>query len=388
MATPTRLLTLALTQLALTGVALDAQNQGIQLTTGVDGGVIYQYDPLFLPPTGITVEAWITFDDSTVPTGLYYWPTIARQNVTPQQESWNFRVSSGNASSRALQFIIRTQSNALYNATYNFGPGEFQSFTHVAGTFDGQVIRIFKDGVQVASNTIPGTSEIVDNGGELRIGNGDPVNPGHESWNGILDEVRIWPMARTGAEIMATMPYQLWFVPGGVLAFDFNGTWDEFSHSITGTPFGAVTFTTGQNLTLNVPGAAAIGVPTSTCARTAEIATGSLPEIGNAAFTLWSIRGPTPAASGLGILVAALAPAPIAQPPFAGVDLAFDLNSVIAQLALIPPSNVLGNTPFVLPVPNDPSYVGVTLLFQFGFADPTCGPMGFSAGSGLSVTFQ
>ena len=57
---------------------LVAQATGIQLTNGVDGGVVYQYDARFVPPTGITVEAWITYDDSTIPTGTYRWPTIAR----------------------------------------------------------------------------------------------------------------------------------------------------------------------------------------------------------------------------------------------------------------------------------------------------------------------
>lgn len=158
---------------ALAGAAV-SQNQAIQLTTGVDGGVDYAYDPLMLPATGITVEAWVTFDDSTVPTGFYYWPTVARQNVNPNQESWNLRVSSGNAGARSLQFIIRTTANALYSATYNFAAGEFLQPTHLAGTFDGQTIRIHKNGVQVATYVIPGTYALNNLGGTLRVGNGDP----------------------------------------------------------------------------------------------------------------------------------------------------------------------------------------------------------------------
>ncbi|MFO1076159.1 MAG: LamG domain-containing protein [Planctomycetota bacterium] len=373
---------------ALFAFALPAQGQGIRLTTGVDGGVIYQYDPLFLPPTGITVEAWVTFDDSTMPTGNYYWPTIARQNVTPNQESWNFRVSSGNANSRSLQFIIRTQTNQLFNATYNFAAGEFVGFTHLAGTFDGTNIRIFKNGVQVATNAVPALSEIVNNGGELRVGNGDPVAPGREAWNGIIDELRIWPMARSAAEITATMNQQLWFMPGGVLEFDFDNSLNEFSHNIVGTSFGTVNFAPGQTLTLGAPTTSVLGVPSSTCARTAEIALGSLPQTGNSAFRLWCVRGPRPANSSLGLLVAALAPAPAAQPPVLGVNLAFSLTSVITTVALIPPTNPLGNAQFNLPVPNNPGLVGVTMIFQFGFSDTQCGAQGFSAGTGLSMAFQ
>lgn len=384
-----RLRTLALSFAAAAfTMVLPAQSQGIQLTTGVDGGVIYAYDPLFLPPTGLTVEAWIQFND-TIPTGLYYWPTIARQNVTPNQESWNFRVSSGNTNNRALQFIVRTQTNALYSATYNFAAGEFLNFTHVAGTFDGTNIRIYKNAVQVATYTIPTLSEVVNNGGELRVGNGDPVAPGRETWNGVIDELRIWPMARSAAELAATMNQQLWFMPGGVLEFDYDGSYTEFSHNLPGTTFGTVGFAAGNpSLALSAPTAAVTGLPTSTCQRTSEIVLGSLPQLGNSAFTIWCVRGPRPANSPLGVVVAAVAQAPIGQPPVVGVNLAFNLTSVIATQALVPPTNPLGNAQFNLPVPNNPGLVGVTMLFQYGFSDAQCGPQGFSASNGLSITFQ
>jgi hypothetical protein len=45
-----------------------AQNLGIQLTTGIDGGVSYPFDARMVPPTGITVEAFITYDDATAST--------------------------------------------------------------------------------------------------------------------------------------------------------------------------------------------------------------------------------------------------------------------------------------------------------------------------------
>jgi hypothetical protein len=366
-----------------------AQNQGVQLTTGVDGGVIYQHSPLFVPPTGITVEAWITYDDATVPTGAFYWPTIARQNVTPNQESWNFRVSAGNASARSLQFIVRTTTNQLFSATYNFAPAEFAAFAHVAGTFDGQTIRIHKNGVLVASAPIAGTSEIPNNGGELRIGNGDPIAPGNEAWNGVIDEVRIWPMARAANEILADMQDELSGMPGGVLSFPFNGGFDESGLAITGAPFGAVAFAPGA------PGLAprsvltfATAPPTSTCARSAELALGSAPLVGNGAFVLWAVRGPRPSASPLGIIVAATAAPPASQPPILGVNLGFDVASVAAQTVLIPPTNALGNARFALPIPNVSGLSGVALVFQFGFADSACGPQGFSASDGRIVAFQ
>jgi hypothetical protein len=383
-----RKLTSLFVAFALAGTAL-SQNQAIQLTTGIDGGVDYPYDPLMLPATGITVEAWVTFDDATVPTGLYYWPTIARQNVNPQQESWNLRVSSGNAGARSLQFIIRTTANVLYSATYNFAAGEFLQPTHLAGTFDGQTIRIVKNGAQVGTFTIPGTYALNNLGGTLRVGNGDTVAPGHESWNGTIDELRVWPMARTPAEIAATMNQELAGMPGGVLAFHLNGTYDETDHLVVGAPFGTVAFTPSLvPLTNLAPLTFVQGQATTTCANIPEITLGSTPALGNADFSLYCVRGPLPANSPLAVVIAAFGAAPPNQPPFFGVPLAFDIGTVAAQTVLVPATTLLGNARFALSLPSAPAFSGIGLLFQFGFFDTTCGPQGFSASNGLLFIMQ
>ncbi|MCC7061804.1 MAG: LamG domain-containing protein [Planctomycetes bacterium] len=373
---------------ALAGAAV-SQNQAIQLTTGVDGGVDYAYDPLMLPATGITVEAWVTFDDSTVPTGFYYWPTVARQNVNPNQESWNLRVSSGNAGARSLQFIIRTTANALYSATYNFAAGEFLQPTHLAGTFDGQTIRIHKNGVQVATYVIPGTYALNNLGGTLRVGNGDPVAPGREAWNGTIDELRVWPMARTAGEIAASMGQELAGMPGGVLAFHMNGTYDETDHNLVGSTFGTIGFVPSQAaLTSLAPLTFQQGAATTTCTRIPELTLGSAPTLGNADFSLYCVRGPLPANANLGVVIAAFGAAPGSQPPFFGVNLAFDINTVVAQSLLLPATTLLGNARFQLPLPSDPSFTGVGFLFQFGFQDAACGPQGFTASNGLLFLMQ
>src|SRR5262249_10351099 len=151
---------------------LAAQNQGIQLANGVDGGVDLAFDPLFVPPTGITVEAWITYDDSTIPTGTFRWPTIARQNISNASEVWLFRVAASNTASRSLTFAVRTPGGATNAVSYAFVAGEFAQFTHVAATYDGQTLSICKNGVQVATRTLTTVQEIPNNGGNTRIGNG------------------------------------------------------------------------------------------------------------------------------------------------------------------------------------------------------------------------
>jgi hypothetical protein len=366
---------------------LPAQN-GIQLTTGIDGGVELPYDPLFAPPTGITVEAWITYDDSTIPTGLYYWPTIARHNIGNAQEVWNFRVGASNNGNRSLDFIVRQPLGTLQSVGYPFAQGELLPLTHVAATYDGQVLKLFKNGVEVATRTLTTANEIPSNPGVLRIGNADPVNPGFEAWNGIIDEFRLWPMARTAAEIQATMNQSLSAVAGKVLGFTFDNHYVEVNHGLIGTPFGTITFAPGATLSYVTATALSVGQSTTTCGRSIDSLLGSMPQVGNAAFAIWCTRGPRPASSPLGLVVAAGAAAPASQPPFFGVQLAFDLSTFLAEAALVPPTGVLGNARFGLPIPNVPLFVGTGFVFQYGFVHAQCGPQGFSASDGIAFTIQ
>ncbi|MBO2012488.1 LamG-like jellyroll fold domain-containing protein [Hymenobacter negativus] len=88
---------------------------------------------------------------------------------------------------------------------------------HVAATFDGTTRTIFLDGVAVGSDT-PG-SHTVPSPSNLRIGS---TNNG-EYFNGSIDEVRIWNVARSAAQMKAA--YTSWpALPqaGLVAAYDFD----------------------------------------------------------------------------------------------------------------------------------------------------------------------
>lgn len=374
--------------LALLAGVLPAQNQGIHLTTGIDGTVEVPFSPLLVPPTGLTVEAWITYDDSTVPTGVFYWPTIARQNITPNGESWLLRVGAANTNNRNVEFGVRLQGGGLNVLTYTFAAGEFAAWTHLAATFDGQTMRIFKNGVQVSTRTTI-LSEVQNLGGVLRIGNGDASFVGREVWNGDIDEVRIWPFARTAGEILATMNQELQSMPGKVITFNLNGNYTDSSRGLVGVPQGTVAFVTGApGLASFSPLSINVGQSTTTCVRTIDSHLGSLPQVGNSAFALWATQGPRPAVSPFGLVVGATATAPPGQPSFFGIALAFDLTAVAAQVGLFPATGILGNARFALPLPNQPGLIGSGLVMQFGFADSQCGPMGFSASDGIVFTVQ
>lgn len=364
-------------------LAASLSAQGLQLTTGIDGYVDFASSPLFNPPTGLTVEAWVTYNDATVPTGTYYWPTIVRQNVSPGQEAYILRIGAANTGNRNIEFTVRNAANALNVLSYTFAAGALLNWTHLAGTFDGTVMRIYMNGIQVATRTI-GLSEIQNSGGLLRIGAGDPSNPGHETWNGDIDEVRIWPFARTQGEIQATMGQELMSMPGKVLTFNFNGNHIETSHGLVGTPTGVVNFSAaGAPISMMMPVALNVGTSTTTCARTIDTHLGSLPTLGNTNFAIWATQGPRPANSPLGLAVAGTTGAPPGQPAVFGIQLAMNFPTIFFTQALLPPTTQLGNTRLPLPIPNLPQLMGTSLIFQFGYADTTCGPQGYSASDGI-----
>lgn len=85
---------------------------------------------------------------------------------------------------------------------------------HVAATYDGSKMRLFIDGVQTDSLSL-----------SITIGNaannlviGDWYSTGR-NFNGIIEEVRVWNIARTAAEIQASMNTALCTLPPGLVAY-------------------------------------------------------------------------------------------------------------------------------------------------------------------------
>ena len=74
------------------------------------------------------------------------------------------------------------------------------AWSHLAMTYDGSQVRLFVNGVQVASQ--PTTGSIAPSGSPLWIGGNSPYG---EYFNGRIDEVRVYRAALTQAEIQTDM---------------------------------------------------------------------------------------------------------------------------------------------------------------------------------------
>jgi len=113
-------------------------------------------------------------------------------------------------------YMIRCGDDGKVN--FNLGAGSWQELTspadalqlnswhHIAVTYDGSDMKIYVDGVLVAEDTRPSLN-IRNAPNNLLIGE-SPGFPGRV-FNGKIDEVRIWNIARSQSQIQSTMNYLL-----------------------------------------------------------------------------------------------------------------------------------------------------------------------------------
>ena len=113
-----------------------------------------------------------------------------------------------------------------------------KAWHHVAVTFraDLNVLNLWLDGQHITYLQVPAHTTL-GNSLPLQIGRNGPV--GAKYWQGNLDDLRIWNIARTGTEITATFHSELSSAPQGLVAnWKFNerpGTLQAFSFAGTHT---------------------------------------------------------------------------------------------------------------------------------------------------------
>jgi hypothetical protein len=173
-----------------------------------------------------TIEAWIKPDIMKVG-GIIGW---GNYGATNQVNALRLDATNGG------QLINYWWANDLI-VTVGDLTGRWH---HVAATFNGTTRTLYLDGVAVGSDTP--TGHAVPNANNLRIGS---TNNG-EYFDGGIDEVRVWSVARTATQVQADMLAPA-TVPTTNLVAYFN--MDQ------GTPGGTNTgLSTGYDLANNYPG--------------------------------------------------------------------------------------------------------------------------------------
>ncbi len=172
----------------------EGRGEGLWRTKGLDGNalvceggcVIVENSPLLSPTNALTIECWVKAD------------------AGPLRNNWIVnRVFGGDAASGyrlgvvegkpCFQIPLKPWTHHLVANT----PLPAGQWTHLAGTFDGQTMRLYMNGEECG--TMPRPAPIKPNSFHLCLGNYEIAHPAH--FNGLLDEVRLYSRALTPEEI-------------------------------------------------------------------------------------------------------------------------------------------------------------------------------------------
>jgi hypothetical protein len=200
-----------------------------EFTRVIDSFAYAPHNPVFDPPRGLTVEAWVRpaaygqYEDT---------PIAARWTQEGNQQSWLFAIvgdrvrppaarlpSPGyheslvtNGDEGQLLFAFQPVDASLPRAFLSTQRVLLDRWTHVAVSYDGQVVRFFVDGRLDAQYATSGRIQptaaplLVGNyfdprrltgfSGELRLDSTGDNNP-YYAFEGLIDELRITSVART-----------------------------------------------------------------------------------------------------------------------------------------------------------------------------------------------
>lgn len=142
-------------------------------------------NPFDLQP-GMTLEAWVR------PTRVDDWRTVLLKE-RPGQLAYALYASAEGGP--WAEVTAGTQRHASTNTAL-----PVNTWTHLAATYDAGTLRLYVNGTQVASVAVSGA--LFNSSGPLKIGGNGIWG---EWFSGLIDEVRVYERALTGAEIQSDM---------------------------------------------------------------------------------------------------------------------------------------------------------------------------------------
>lgn len=161
---------------------------------GADDRIEVPYNSVLSLGNNMTLEAWIRPDSVAID-----WQSIMNKGSTSDwsARSYGLMLNYGNV------HISYLNGNGWQSFATTTSPITAGVWTHVAYTRDGTTEKIYVNGSQVLSQTI--TENIADDTFPLTIGGVAQGGSGVEKFDGLLDEVKIYSVARNLSEVNADM---------------------------------------------------------------------------------------------------------------------------------------------------------------------------------------
>jgi hypothetical protein len=179
----------------LTGTATN--NQALQLDS--KSWIQVPNHPALGLTNKLTLEAWVYCADPKAPQYI-----ISKGSDDQEMGQYGLALFNGN-----LEFHLQHFPGLILKSPIVFNNSVWR---HVAGTYDGDTMRLYVDGIEV--NKFGKQISLIPNNGNLYIGQlgkdfsyadasnfGRPTYPNLYRMKGQIDEVRIWNVCRTAQEI-------------------------------------------------------------------------------------------------------------------------------------------------------------------------------------------
>lgn len=184
--------------------------------------VIVPYVPAMDGMTQLSIEAWVKVGSTT------------NANTILNKGASSFDYQLG-INSTGIPFF-RVQGSIIISTGIKINAGEW---THLAVTYDNVDVKFYQNGVLASS--VPCITPIGNSINEMRIGRGN-VDPG----SGVIEELRLWSVARTNAEINANKcrkyPSEFSSANGLKALWHFDGDLNDSVSSFNGVVNGNISF--------------------------------------------------------------------------------------------------------------------------------------------------
>ena len=166
--------------------------QAFSFNASANSAVVVPLQPALNPVDAITIEAWIKPFSFPNP-----GPSVVRKHWNDLGGAQYAMLLGDGASSGFLSMGVALHQGG---AAVSGGTIPTSVWTHVAGTYDRQFVRIYINGVEVGSAA--STAPIPNSTRDLYIGNEDLLS-GTRAFDGLIDELVIYDRALSPSEIRA-----------------------------------------------------------------------------------------------------------------------------------------------------------------------------------------